>query len=248
MRTNERMPSILERQILLADDILRKDESFKKWEKSYDVLFTEDFIRRVFIARFDPRVAESCVERLSLLGDKIDITTLVTGMKASHSPHAFLALLNFSKTLLQNRKNKIHEGISFYLPSLEALTQKLKPQNTFQSFYIDLYNPSSNLTQGLIQKNLMAWEKYGFWAGNAPYSKEILKRLEITSLKTLVTNRRSVDALILKVFKEQNRWLSIHEVAQLSNTGLSKRQILRKLDSIAKLKRNGTLKGRRYRI
>ncbi len=248
MKSNEPMPSIHERQSLLADDVLRRKDSFAKWEKSSDALFTQDFIRRVFIARFDPRIAESCVERLSLLGYKIDIATLVAGMKASYSPHSFLALLNFSKTLLQNKKDKNYESISFYQPSLEVLANKLNPQKTFQSFYIDLYNPGSNLTRSIIQRNLKAWEKFGFWAASAPYSKEILNRLEITSLKTLLTNRRSIHELILNVFKQENRWLSIDEIALLSNTGISKRQLLRKLDKIAKLKRSGTLKGRRYRL
>jgi len=222
------------------DDPLRNLNVFKKIEENNSVSFTLDLCERLEHVRFDPRLAESCVERMILFSDKIDLNTFSFQMRTSVWPRSWLCLTNWALGLLNSSK----------LKNVQALLKqfsKRNPRAMLESFYIDLYSPASKRTQTALITNNKIWESCGFWAHEAPYSKEILKHRKLTRAPKNKVSTFRLERLLKDFFEKNSRqFMTLKEIVETNAMGHSSRQILRILKKIPHLKQQGRLKGTRY--
>jgi hypothetical protein len=240
------LASLSELKALLADDILRTKTSLDKWVLKSNGEFTQDLLRRFYVSRFEPRVAESCVERILLLSNKIDFLELIAGVDKLPWPRAAAVFFDFANTLIANGyKTEYRSLIKAYCAAVRDVALRASPVKSFESFYIDLYAPGTALTQRAIRENLSVWENSGYWAISAPYSKEILAR---TKALSLLVNKRSHEKIITDLLRKNTQWMSLSEIHKNCALGLSKRQLLRILQKIPHIRFSGELKGRRYSL
>lgn len=208
-------------------------------------LFTQDLCSRIEAARFDPRITESAVERLVLFTGKIDLEIFFKAMEQSPWPGCYQTLVDFARRLLPNSRT-----LGAILKTVKISPALSKAKESFSSFYIDLYNPSSARTRRALERNSQVWESAGFWAASPPYSKELLQFSGKDALvsQVLPLSGRSLENEITNFLHQANRWCTLSELADSIEAGLSKRQLLRRVKQIPKLQIQGTLKGTRYRL
>ena len=244
MKVNITTPSLDERKTLLKNDVLRFKKVEEYWSQQTEANFTKDLLRRITLARFDPRITESCIERIVLMPTQIDFPLLLLSISQLPWPRAATVIFDFARQLVK-KKNLIH----LFYPSIKNEGLYAQAKTTFESFYIDLYNPSSHFTQKAIQQNPRTWDRHGYWAVSEPYSKEILGHCGFgKKLIRVASNKRTLQSRMIEALRQKKKWASLSDILEDAEIGLSQRQALRILNSIPNLRKTGSLKGARYKL
>ncbi|MEZ4815661.1 MAG: hypothetical protein R3A80_10715 [Bdellovibrionota bacterium] len=244
MKEKPKPLSLLEQQELLRDDLLRVPNSLRFWKKQPRAPFTQDLLKRIEFSRYDPRIAESCIERMLLLENNIDFNFFIPKISKLPWPRSASVLFDFAKSLTQ-KKSLIH----IFYPLIKREAHLADKNKNFESYYFDSKNPFSKLTPYAIQNNLRIWDRHFYCSLSAPYSEDLLKYLKIDSTnRKELSNRRTLKLRLIKTLESNKSWMTLSELLETSKVSLSKRQVLRILKGIPQLKTTGTLKGTRYKI
>lgn len=249
MNVNFQIPSEDELAILLSEDVLRNKKTHSQVTQSSDEEFCSTILKRCALSRFDPRIAESCVERLLLFYDKLDLKIIINHLTSCPWPSTLSTLLSFALRLAQNKDPLSKQSLylkAFY-DAFKSKTQHHNQEN-FQSYYIALYTHGSSRILNEIQSCHKEWSLHGYWALSAPYSKELLtlysnknKPLKKTTAANLKNTLKNIGLAHLK------KYLNINQIIELSGIDISKRQILRHIKQIPQFKKIGLGKATRYR-
>jgi len=242
MRTQVTLPTPTEIRDLLIDDPLRKMTHRARTQKLSNTIFTKNLLRRVEIARWEPRIAESVIEKMALFAELLDLKQIIIWCKTSYSPQSLGALIDFSCDLFADDRHSNLVLLQNYLRS-----HYRHPKNhTMQSFYLGhTRGPNKRVWRILFLENLSNWERWGFYAQSAPYSKELLsiyKTPHNSISKTTIKNQITLwlkESLKFKFF-------TLEDIYRDLNVPLSKRQFSRYLNAHENIRRVGDRKATRY--
>jgi hypothetical protein len=228
----------------LRDDPLRSVTSKKNCESLNPAEFTRELFSRVQGARFEPRIAESIVERLALYPEKIDFDQVVQQAKR---PRRILALGSLGPLVFFALHLNCHANLVFLQKYLEReRLKKISLVNGLEGYFVWSGGVAGPRAIRVIEReNLAPWASWGFWAGSAPFSKEILQIFPLK--KPIRLARYAVENAITDFAKSSHsKWFSISEIQQAIDFGVSGRQLSRILGAHPNLRRSGELKGARY--
>lgn len=248
MKVQMKSLGLKEWQQLLSHDPLRNlkvRQEIESWSREQ---FQQDCLRRADVARFDPRIAESLVERFVLFPHKIDLNFWIDARTVW--PRALLALALWARHLSSHSTISTHSTLDALLAVLNRHKHTEK-HITLEAFYIDLYSPSSERTREAVLKNPKIWESCGYWAHEAPYSKELLQFVQKSAhpVPPVVSTTKRID-VVLHEYARRNkgRYFKLEQLVSELGWTLSSRQLLRHLRRIEGFKQSGERKGARYRF
>jgi hypothetical protein len=251
MKVDFHMPQPEELAALLEEDPLRNLMARAAVGNRPPAEFTRELGRRLDCARLDPRVFESCVERLALFPQRLDFNVVAERQRASPWGAVWPLAADFAARLT---KGEAKEHLFYLIAATRSWRghPSADRHRTLESFYFGLHRPGTARSERALVSGPRLWRRYGYWAGDEPYSKELrawsgaaradAPLTPLTQIGIIETLRSCLEA------PGSPRWQTLAQLHADARTGLSRRQLLRWLERIPGLRRQGARRGTRYAI
>lgn len=215
--TREDLKNYLERLIWFQSDISESE-----------------FVNNLYMARFDPRVAELTVQFLEKNFKRLNAYTIKQNLQSVREPSIIGVIIDFAKQTSS-------EKAELKLWSL-SITENIK-EGTFKKFFIglDTINPKQDMK--IIKKNLKAFERWGYYWSEPLISNKLLKKNNANS-HSFMSKPLRIELLFDLLLEKKS--ITVNEYIEALNFMVHRRQAERDLKNAPFLKAKGFTQNRVY--
>ncbi len=187
------------------------------------------------IIRWDPRICEEFVRRLSSDWRNLNIENLFSSLQRSHQRSVFAVAAEFAQWLVPKSERQLFKG-------WRLMIVPKSQQKTFSVFYLNQFPFASRSLSREAQESSLVFKRWGFLSADPPINKAVFKQRERTALSKTVRAQRLNELLSEKTIIRVEDYL-------LKLGGLVSRRVAElDLKQSKKLKPIGQTRARRYQL